>query len=412
MAEISNKDKAKNLLDSVKKKANDSFSNINANTIRNFTSATAKKLSEASSSTVKATQEAGAKATSLLSETGSNVSKTAIELGKTTSQKVSTLVSTAGEAAGNMKENLGQMKEQIQEGGYSEKAFEATQNVISTLSNMPVVRVNREEFLKKTFGGSPYLEQILQNGPQSVYSVESLRKKANEIIKNSTRKTAVVSFAAGLPSNPLVMAVSVPADITQFFAFALNLAQKIAYLFGEDNLFTTFDPTDDLVKNDGGVVPEDAQIRMISYLGSMLGVTGASGLIMQTSKTAGANIGKKVAAKALTKTTWYPIVKKVGSILGYKITKKTVENFISKSVPIVGGFISGGITFVTFKPLGGRLADVFVKLLNGDFDIEMELNPEFAKTTGASDEDLDGDFIEAEFEEITEPDTNSEPDDI
>ena len=154
------------------------------------------------------------------------------------------------------------------------------------------------------------------------------------------------------------------------------------------------------MKNDGTVVPEDAQIRMISYLGTMLGVSGASGLIVQTSKTAGINIGKKVAAQALTRTTWYPVVKKVGSILGYKITKKTVENFISKSVPLVGGFISGGLTFVTFKPLGGRLADVYVKLLNGDFDIEMELNPEFEKTLGVSDEELESDFIEGEFEDI------------
>ena len=389
MAALFNKDKAKSIFDAAKLKASETLANVNTDNIKNTAASTLQQLSEA-----------GSKTAAKLSDVGASVSKSALEAGKATSQKVSTLVATAGDTVGNMKDSMLQMKEQIQEGGYSEKAYEVTQNVISTLANMPIVRVDREEFLKKLFAGSPYLDQILQYGPQTVFTVESLRKKAEDVIKNSTRKTAVVSFAAGLASNPFVMAVSIPADISQFFAFALNLAQKIAYIFGEDNLFTTFDPTDDLVKNDGTVVPEDAQIRMISYLGTMLGVSGASGLIVQTSKTAGINIGKKVAAQALTRTTWYPVVKKVGSILGYKITKKTVENFISKSVPLVGGFISGGLTFVTFKPLGGRLADVFVKLLNGDFDIEMELNPEFEKTLGVSDEELESDFIEGEFEDI------------
>lgn len=116
-----------------------------------------------------------------------------------------------------------------------------------------------------------------------------------------------------------------------------------------------------------------------------------------------------MAGQALTKTTWYPIAKKVGSILGYKITKKTVESVISKAVPVIGGAISGGITYVTFKPMGRRLADVFVKYLNGDYDIEMELNLEFAKSIENLDEDIvevaDAEFIDvddAESEVIEE----------
>ncbi len=408
MAALFDKQKAKNLFDLAKQKTTETLNNIDTDKLKDLAVVTAQKLAEAGTTATSTAKEAGTTAVKKLGEAGTAISKTTKDTSVAAAQKVSTLVATAGDTVGNLKNELANMKEQIQEGGYSEKAYEVTQNVISTLANMPVVRVDREEFLKKHFAKSPYLEQILQYGPQYVYSVDSLRMKAEEIIKNSTRKTAVVSFAAGLASNPFVMAVSIPADISQFFAFALNLAQKIAYLFGEDQLFTTFDPTDDLIKSDGSLVPEDAQIRMISYLGSMLGVTGASGLIIQTSKTAGASIGKKVAAQALTKTTWYPVVKKVGSILGYKITKKTVENVISKSVPLVGGFISGGLTFVTFKPLGGRLADVFVKLLKGEYDIDMELNPEFEKTLGVSDEELDKDFIEAEYEDISPDDENNQ----
>ena len=64
-------------------------------------------------------------------------------------------------------------------------------------------------------------------------------------------------------------------------------------------------------------------------------------------------------------------------MIGMKITKKTVEKTITKAVPVVGGVVSGGLTYVTFRPMGHRLADTLVKNLNGEFDDELELNPQF-----------------------------------
>jgi hypothetical protein len=155
----------------------------------------------------------------------------------------------------------------------------------------------------------------------------------------------------------------------QYFGFALNLAQQIAFLFGEDELF------------DGDAeLSEAAQMRVIAYLGAMFGAAGTAALIAQTSHVVGQNIGRKVAAQALTKTAWYPLVKRVGALVGQKITKKTVEKAITKTVPVVGGFVSGGLTYVAFRPMGGRLADALVANLNGEFDDSLELNPEFAAT--------------------------------
>ena len=42
---------------------------------------------------------------------------------------------------------------------------------------------------------------------------------------------------AGIPGDPAAVAAG-GADVAQYFGFAINLAQKIAYLFGEDDLFT------------------------------------------------------------------------------------------------------------------------------------------------------------------------------
>lgn len=253
-----------------------------------------------------------------------------------------------------------------------DKLYSTTLQTIGAVSKLPIVRVDREAFLRNHFADSPHLDMILERGPQGVYTTESLRRKADSIIKSSATKTSMASFATGLPGNPALMVAAGGADVAQYFGFALNLAQQIAYLFGEDELF-----------DGGGQLSEAAQVRVIAYLGAMLGAAGAAALVSQTSKVAGANLGKKVAAQALTKTVWYPLVKKVGALVGKQVTKKTVEKTITKAVPVVGGVVSGGMTYVTFRPMGHRLADVLAKNLNGEFEDHLELNPEYAAKTGA-----------------------------
>lgn len=250
-----------------------------------------------------------------------------------------------------------------------DKLYSTALQTIGAVSKLPVVRVDRDAFLRKQFADSPHLDVILERGPLAVYTVESLRKKADSLIKSSAAKSSLASFATGLPGNPAIMVAAGGADVVQYFGFALNLAQQIAYLFGEDDLF-----------DGSGQLSETAQMRVVAYLGAMFGAAGAAALVSSTSKVAGANVGKKVAAQALTKTAWYPLVKKVGALVGKQVTKKTVEKTVTKAVPVVGGFVSGGLTYMTFRPMGRRLADTLVRNVNGEFDDVLELNPEFAET--------------------------------
>ena len=264
--------------------------------------------------------------------------------------------------------------------------------VIQTMtaaSQLPMVKVNREGILKTRFKDSPYLDKIIADGPTAVFTTKALRKEAEKIINDMTMKTSLISFAAGLPGNPFTAVAAGTADIVQYFGFALNLSQQIAYLFGEDELFV----------GEGKEISEEVQIRIIAYIGVMFGAAGSAVLLNKVSKTVGANIGKKVAMQALTKTTWYPLVKKVAAVIGVKITKKTVEKTIANAVPILGGLISGGLTYFTFQPMGGMLADTFVKKINGVFDSELELSEAF-KASLAEVKELG--IIEAEFTEVIE----------
>ncbi|MDX8152092.1 hypothetical protein SK069_10845 [Patulibacter brassicae] len=269
--------------------------------------------------------------------------------------------------------------------------YQTTLRTIGAVASLPVVRVDREAFLRKQFADSPHLEIVLAQGPQAVYSLESLRRKADVLIKSTANKTAAASFVSGLAGNPVVMVAAGGADVAQYFGFALNLAQQIAFLFGEDELF------------DGDAeLSEAAQMRVIAYLGAMFGAAGAAALIAQTSHVVGQNIGRKVAAQALTKTAWYPLVKRVGALVGQKITKQTVEKAITKTVPVVGGFVSGGLTYVAFRPMGGRLADALVANLNGEFDDSLELNHEFAAALRGDADDEAPTDVTATLVEVVE----------
>ena len=267
-----------------------------------------------------------------------------------------------------------------------DKLYATTVQTIGALAKLPVVRVDRETFLRKQFSDSEHLDVILASGPQAVYTVESLRSKADTLIKHSAAKASAASFASGLPGNPVVMVAAGGADVAQYFGFAINLAQQIAYLFGEDDLFTS-----------RGELSEAAQIRVIAYLGVMFGAAGATALVSSTSRIAGANLGKKVAAQALTKTAWYPLVKRVGAVIGVRITRATVEKTITKAVPVVGGVVSGGLTYLAFRPMGRRLADTLVMHVNGEFAEELELSPQFVEAP--ADAVIEADIVSDPTEE-------------
>lgn len=229
---------------------------------------------------------------------------------------------------------------------------------IGSATKLPLVRVDREEFLREQFKDHPRLDEILKKGPQAVFELEDLREKAKKLVRKNTSTTAGLSFASGLPANPLVAIPAGSADVAQYFAFALRMAQQIAYLFGEDDLFTSQSHS----------LSEEARIRVIGYLGVMFGAAGAAALVARTAQEISEQVGRRFAAQGLMKTTWYPLVKRVGAAIGQKITTKTVEKTVTKMVPLAGGVISGGITYVTFRPMGNRLIDVLIRNLNGEFD--------------------------------------------
>jgi len=245
------------------------------------------------------------------------------------------------------------MKEQVNGGKYMEKKEDnlakqmMLEEVITTAIQIPGVKVNRKQFLAEQFASkADNLEEILDKGPVNAgIEREDIILLSKKLILTRTSQSSIASFVAGIPGG-LAMAATIPADILQFFGMSLRLAQELSYLYGAQDLWGDGKLNDDKVKN-----------QLILYCGVMFGVSGAvSGVrVMSTqlSKTA----LKKIPQIALTKTFWYPIVKKIANLIGISLTKKTFAQGVSKVVPVIGGVISGGINFASMMPMANKLND-------------------------------------------------------
>ena len=227
--------------------------------------------------------------------------------------------------------------------------------VLQQVVKLPVVKVNREKFLVEKFSkelDKKDITKLLEQGPPSLLPQETLDRVARSCIKDNVLRASGTSVLAGLPGG-ILMALTIPTDVAQFYAFSLKLAQELGYIYGYDNLWAS--------RNE---LSEEAKNTLLLYLGVMFGVNGAGALLRSGGVTVAKHVMKTVPQKALAKTLWYPILEKVLKIFGVTLTRRGLAKGMGKAIPILGGFISGGLTFATMKPMGERLQKELSKLVN------------------------------------------------
>ena len=211
------------------------------------------------------------------------------------------------------------------------------------------VRISREDFLRqelrKLHLSDAEIECAIASNPLSAgVSRKLLDKLANDAISFETKKSTALSFAAGIPGG-FAMLGTVPADLAQYYVHSLRIMQKLAYLYGWKEFLTDLDDIDD-----------ETIAQMGLFFGVMLGVAGAAESMRDFARMIVAPaIEKRVARKALMKGTWYPVVKKSLKVIGISVTKQGFTKTMSKILPLIGGVISGGMTFVALHTQATRL---------------------------------------------------------
>ena len=223
------------------------------------------------------------------------------------------------------------------------------EDIITLAFKTPGVHVTRANFLQK---------ELYKNHPQAVIdkaiattpaqagiSSDEIDNIADEVINYERNCVSGISAALGAPGG-WAMAATIPADIVQYYGYTLRATQKLLYLYG----FPEVDSDEEGIRLDSQTINQ-----LILCLGVMNGVAGANNAIKGMAKALAVGVEKKLLNAALTKGTFYPLVKEIAKWFGIKMTKSIFAGFFKKAIPFVGGIVGGGITFFSFKPCCYRL---------------------------------------------------------
>lgn len=233
------------------------------------------------------------------------------------------------------------------------KEQDTFQQGLALAATLPYVKIAREPFLRKTLSRrySPeVVEKAIEENPKSAgIPEEMLDILADDVIKYETTKVTSLSVVAGIPGGFAMMG-TIPADSAQYVGHLLRVAQKLGYLYGWDDFCT------------GGELDDGAKNDLTIFVGVMFGVETANIAISQIAIVAAEGAAKKIARAALTKTWYYPMVKKIANVLSIKMTKEIFAKSVSKAIPLLGGVASGSLTYATFKPMSKRLKNKLAML--------------------------------------------------
>ncbi len=169
--------------------------------------------------------------------------------------------------------------------------------------------VDREKFLIAAIG--EYVsEETAQKAVELGTDKAGIRRKlidtiADQIITSEVNKASGLSVGAGSTWATL------PADIIQYFGFVVRIVQKLAYLYGYPEF---------ILYDDEETLDEDATEELAYLIAVMFGVEE------QDEKAVGEKMGKLTLAK--------------GAVA---------------PVPILGGVLSGGLTYGTLRQNANRL---------------------------------------------------------
>ena len=223
------------------------------------------------------------------------------------------------------------------------------EDVIIMGLKVPGICIKRDEFLRSEFMKG-YPQEVINdaiafNPAHAGITTKEIEKYADEVIKYERNCVSGISVALSMPGG-FAMAATIPADIVQYYGYTLRATQKLLYLYG----FPEVDSDEEGIRLDSQTINQ-----LILCLGVMNGVAGANNAIKGMAKSLAVGVEKKLIKAALTKGTFYPLVRDIAKWFGINMTKSIFAGFFKKVIPVVGGIVGGGITYFSFKPCCYRL---------------------------------------------------------
>ena len=310
----------------------------------------ADKFEDVTGKISKATSKAG----KVISETGSKVADQVKnvdyqELAKKTEENIKKAAKAAKDKTTEIAaKTKNEVVNFIDENGNGEIDIE---DVIVKGLRVPGIRINRANFLQKELlkrYPQEMIDEAIRTNPMSAgIKPKDIDEIADQVIEHERRGVSGISTALSMPGGAAMLA-TIPADIVQYYGYMLRATQELLYLYGF--------PEIDVNENESKFDSETINILIVCF-GTMYGVVGANNALKSIAKGFGLGVEKKLMRTALTKGTIYPIVKSVASWFNVRMTKEIFAGFFKKSIPVVGGVIGGGLTYLSFKPCCVKLKE-------------------------------------------------------
>lgn len=310
----------------------------------------ADKFEDVTDKISKATSKAG----KVISETGSKVADQVKnvdyqELAKKTEENIKKAATVAKDKTTEIAtKTKNEVVNFMDENGNGEIDIE---DVIVKGLRVPGIKINRANFLQKELlkrYPQEMIDEAIRTNPMSAgIKPKDIDEIADEVIEYERRCVSGISTALSMPGG-VAMLATIPADIVQYYGYMLRATQELLYLYG----FPEIDVNEKESKFDS----ETINILIVCF-GTMYGVVGANNALKSIAKGLGLGVEKKLMRTALTKGTIYPIVKSVANWFNVRMTKEIFAGFFKKSIPVVGGVIGGGLTYLSFKPCCVKLKE-------------------------------------------------------
>jgi len=227
--------------------------------------------------------------------------------------------------------------------------IELWNRVLRSALALPGARVSRAGYLKKELS-KHFPDDVVRKAIETTPAKAGIPSSATRSIAESSiawhrAGVSATSFVAGLPGG-WWMAGTIPADLAQFFWHVVVILQKLAYLHGWPEMFEEDSEPDD-----------ETLLLFTIFVGVMFGAATAAKVLGDVAERVGAQVLKRLPQQALTKWGLYNLAKQVAKWLGIQLTKQGLARMLAKVLPVVSGFISGLITWVSFSSMSRRLRE-------------------------------------------------------
>jgi hypothetical protein len=236
------------------------------------------------------------------------------------------------------------------------------ETILRTSLNFKHCRVDREDFLKEVLKvncSDEVINKAILTSPIDAeiprYVISDIAK---EVISKDLAKVTGLSFVAGLPGG-LSMLGSIPADLIQFFVNSIQIAQKLAYLYGWKDFFES-----------EADISQETLSKITLFTGVMFGAPNAEKALnalkeMDTDDStkdirigfSNLEIDFSFSQTTVREHGLLQLIEYLAKWIGVKIARSRFTSGALRYVPLIGGIVSGGISYLSFKDMTSRLHD-------------------------------------------------------